>query len=141
MLTYADVCCCLQNHHYVLKQLVQSGPLELHRPRQLKGITSLAHEAQEQALLLFRGESGASMRQRLVERAGHLPPGAPARDTLKFIASKVNRVVDSLYSSSAGQQKKSELGAATERSVASNMGVAVMLNLHTGGGDEAVQVC
>jgi hypothetical protein len=71
MLTYADVCCCLQNHHYVLKQLVQSGPLELHRPRQLKGITSLAHEAQEQALLLFRGDSGASMRQRLVERAGN----------------------------------------------------------------------
>jgi hypothetical protein len=81
---------------------------------------------------------------RLVERAGNLPPGAQARDALKGIASKVNRVVDSLYNSRSGgggQQKKAELGAATERSVASNVGVAVMLNLHTGGGDEAVQVC
>ena len=42
-----------QNHHYALKQMSQRGPLKLHHPRELKAITSLDAEAQEQVDILF----------------------------------------------------------------------------------------
>ena len=82
----------LQNHHYALKQMSQKGPLKLTQPRELKHIIATDAEAQERALLLFRGETGEKMRQQLVYEAGGLADLAP----------KVDVVVDALNNPAQG---------------------------------------
>ena len=78
-LTFLRGLCCvrgtpvLQNHHYVLKQLTQRGPLKMTPSRDVKLLAASIgglEEAHEEALLLFRGETGHRHRLRLLTHYG-----------------------------------------------------------------------
>jgi hypothetical protein len=61
----------LRNQHYVLKQLMQKGPLKLSvalPPGVAGGVET--SELSEAALVLFRGAAGARVRRELKEAAG-----------------------------------------------------------------------
>ena len=100
----------LQIHNYVLKQMSQRGPLKLQASRDIKKVTQLDMPAQEQALLLFRGEEGEKMRERLITEESGLEMGALSfifqsspfpSDAVKEMEVKVDAVVNSLQKASS----------------------------------------
>ena len=94
----------LQIHNYVLKQMSQRGPLKLQASRDIKKVTQLDMPAQEQALLLFRGEEGETMRERLITEETGLDSRLAAdnlEDAVNEMEVKVDAVVNSLQKPSA----------------------------------------